>query len=79
MTPRRQQAVVTLGPVAAPVARTTGQLISGGFIVEGLELFVTDLTAEQSQWLSLALAGAVCAGQNWLERRRGRKLIGVRG
>jgi hypothetical protein len=68
---------VTLGPVAAPVARTGGQVITGAFIVQGLTVFGVPLDTAQSTWLAAALSVGVSALQNWWERRRGRKLIGT--
>lgn len=70
-------AVVTLGPVAAPVVRTGAQVFSGSFIAEGLNLFVVTLDEAQGRWLAGALSVVIAAAMNWLERRRGRKLIGV--
>lgn len=75
MTPKKPN--VALGPVAAPVARTGGQVITGVFLVQGLTAFGVPLTDVQAAWLAGALSVGVSALQNWWERRRGRKLIGV--
>lgn len=70
--------VLTLGPVAAPVARTAGQGVTGGFIVEGLILFdLVHLTTAQATWLGIALTIAVGFVQNVWEKVVGRRLIGA--
>lgn len=70
--------VVTVGPVAAPLIRTGGQGITGGFIVEGLLLFdLVDFNVQQATWAGIALGFAVCAVQNLWEAKVGRRLIGA--
>lgn len=68
---------ITMGPVAAPVARTGGQVITGAFLVQGMVAFGVTLDDAQSAWLAGALTIVVSVAQNWWERRRGQKLIGV--
>lgn len=70
--------VVTLGPVLVPIARTGGQGITGGFIVEGLVLFdVVHFTVQQATWAGIALGFVVCAVQNVWEAKVGRRLVGT--
>lgn len=63
-------------PVATTV-RSGLQLLTGGFLVEGLELFLIDLTEDQAKWAAGALTIALVFAQNWLEKRRGRKYLGA--
>lgn len=78
MPPKKEPApVVTLGPVAAPTVRTGGQLVAGSFIVEGLTVFGVPLTAAQGKWLAGALTLAAAFVMNMIEKRQGRKLVGV--
>jgi hypothetical protein len=69
--------VITAGPVSAPVIRTGAQALSGAFIVEGIELFVYDFPEEQTSWLTAAVSIALALLQNWIEAKRGRRLIGA--
>lgn len=69
--------VVALGPVAAPTVRTGTQLVAGSFIVEGLTVFGVPLTDAQGKWLGVALTFALAFAQNVIEKRQGRKLVGV--
>lgn len=71
--------VITLGTVASPVVRTGVQLLSGEFIVQGLDLWdvVSFSSPEQRTWTALALTGLVCIVQNLVEKAKGRRLIGA--
>lgn len=77
MATKEPQPVVALGPVAAPTVRTGTQLVAGSFIVEGLTVFGVPLTDAQGKWLGVALTLAIAYGQNVIEKRQNRKLIGV--
>lgn len=89
MSPRKSQRItdessapaeplVTMGPVASPATRTGLQLITGEFIVQGVEAFdVVALTDTQRAWLVVALGILLAVIQNTLERWRGRRLIGT--
>lgn len=69
--------VVTLGAITSPVLRTSLQGITGGFIVQGLEVFgIAAFTIDQRAWLVVALTTVVAGAQNWVEKWQGRKLIG---
>lgn len=69
--------VVTLGPISAPVVRTGTQLLSGEFIMQGIELFFWEPSVDQRKWLVGALTLALGFGQNLIEKWRGRRLIGA--
>lgn len=74
----RKKPIVQVGPVAAPVVRTAGQ---GGFtwtvmeLIEAYHLYDFD----DRQWAITLLAGTTFVSwvQNALEKRQGRRLIGV--
>lgn len=70
--------VVTLGPVAAPVVRTTGQGLTGGLIVETLVAFDVVHFTDRQYGLALLWAGILlCFVQNVIEARVGRRLVGA--
>jgi hypothetical protein len=70
--------VVGLSLPAAVVTglRTGGQGGAGAFIVQGLVEFGLHLTAGQQSWLTVAVGGVIAVGQNLLEQRAGRQLVG---
>lgn len=72
-----QTPVITTGPVAAPVIRTGAQVITGAFIVEGIELFIYNFPEEQTSWLTAAVSLLLAWVQNFIEAKRGRRLIGA--
>ncbi len=58
-------------------ARTGVQLITGGFVVEGIEAFnLYQFTEAQSKWAILALTLLLGFLQNFFEQRRNRRFIG---
>lgn len=70
--------VVALGPVAAPTVRTGGQVVTGAFIIEGLTVFdLASFTEAQTRWLTVALTLGLAFAQNVIEKKQGRKLVGV--
>jgi hypothetical protein len=73
----KQPIVVVNNPAGAAVARTAGQGVTGAFIIEGLIAFDVPLTGSQISWLTVAFGIGICALQNFLERWRGRRLIGT--
>jgi hypothetical protein len=56
--------------------RTGGQGGAGAFAVQGLVEFGVHLTGGQQAWLAVAIGGVVAIGQNLLEQRAGRQLVG---
>jgi hypothetical protein len=70
--------VLTLNSTTGAAAANVGLWgISGGFLVQGLLVFGVQLTEAQAAWLTGALTIAVGIAQNWVESRRGRRLIGA--
>lgn len=63
-------------PVAVTV-RSGLQLLTGGFVVEGIELFLYDFTEDQAKWAAGAITILLVFVQNFLEKRRGRKYLGA--
>lgn len=76
MSPAKK-AVVSLGPVAAPTVRTGAQLLTGEFIMQGVELFLWEPSGDQRTWLVGLITLALAFGQNAIEKWKNRKLIGV--
>ena len=72
----RKKPIVSVGAVTAPVVRTGGQVFTGAFLIEGIELFLYDFPTEQQVWLTAVAAVALSWLQNFIEKQRGRKLIG---
>ncbi len=57
--------------------RTGLQLVTGGFIVEGIELFsIYNFTEAQAKWAAGALTVLLAFTQNFFEQRRNRRFIG---
>lgn len=74
-----QAPVVPLGSgaVIPALVRTSGQGISAGFLVQGIQLFeLVDLTEAQATWLTIALFLLLTGVQNALEQAKGRQLLG---
>lgn len=70
--------LLSLGAITSPLLRTGLQGITGGFIVQGLEVFgIASFTIDQRGWLVVALTTFVAGVQNWVEKWQGRKLIGA--
>lgn len=70
--------VVVTGTVAAPVIRTGIQGIGAGWVVDGIDIWnVAHLTDRQQVWLLVGLTAVLSAVQNLIEKRAGRRLIGV--
>src|SRR4051794_3428333 len=70
--------VVTAGPVTAPVVRTALQGVTGGFMVQGLEVFnLASFTPDQRAWLVVVLTIVLSYVTNFVEGKVGRRLIGA--
>lgn len=69
--------IVKVGAVTAPVVRTGGQLVTGAFLIEGVELFIHDFPEAEQAWLTVVASLVLCWVQNALEKRQGRKLVGA--
>lgn len=69
--------ITTSGPEAATAIRTGSQIITGAFLIEGIELFFYDFTEEREKWLVMAATFAISWVQNRIEAHRGRRLIGA--
>lgn len=61
----------------AVTVRSTLQLLSGGFIVEGIQLFLYDFTEAEAKWATGAFTVLLVFVQNFLEKRRGQKYLGA--
>jgi hypothetical protein len=69
---------ITNSPTVGAGVRTGLQVVSGQFIVEGIEVFnIYNFTEDQSKWAAAALTITLAFLQNFLERRRGQKFIGA--
>lgn len=67
-----------MGSTTAPIVRTAGQGGLGALVVQGLQLFnAVDLSADQAIWLTTVLTIIFSALQNFIEKRRGVRLIGA--
>lgn len=73
----KRKPIVKVGEVAAPVVRTGGQVFTGAFLIEGVELFLYDFPEDQQLWLTAVATVALAWAQNYLEKRQGRKLVGT--
>jgi hypothetical protein len=69
--------VITAGPLVTPTVRTGGQLVTGEFLMQGLEAFIWIPTPNQRGWLVVAFGIGVALVQNIIERRTGRRLVGT--
>lgn len=73
-----KEPMVTLGKIAAPVARTTGQGITAEFIIQGFEVFnIWNPNEAQHAWLVVAGTALMSWITNYLEGRAGQRLIGT--
>lgn len=81
MSPALQQAPnITLGnrQDVGFATRTGLQLITGNFMVEGIELFgLIDFSEDQSKWVAGFLTILIAFIQNFFEARRNRRFIGA--
>lgn len=71
--------LIGLGPstVVTPVVRTGLQVLSPALVLEGLRVFhVWEPEPDQVAWLMSAGTVVFAAVQNWVEQRKGRKLLG---
>lgn len=67
---------VTNSPTVGVITRSAIQLLSGSFVVEGIELFLYNFTDDQAKWATGAFTLLIVGIQNLIEFRRNRKFIG---
>lgn len=72
------QPVVTLGPVSAPVVRTSAQVINADVIIRAIEAWnIWTFTPEQRSVTTVLLTAAGAFVWNLIEKRQGRRLVGA--
>lgn len=77
MSEQAPNLTVSQSPTVGVTVRSGLQLLTGGFITEGIELFVYDFTENQAKWAAGAFTLLLVFIQNFLERRRNQKFIGA--
>lgn len=77
MSEQAPNLTVSQSPTVGVTVRSGIQLLTGGFITEGIELFVYDFTEDQAKWATGAFTLLLVFTQNFIERRRNQKFIGA--
>lgn len=77
MTDPKEPVIAINNSVAVPAIRTGLQVVSGEFVVQGLELWVTTFTDDQRAWMVIAMSLVLAGLQNLAEHLKGRRLLGI--
>lgn len=78
VTEQAPNLTISNSPTVGAGVRTGIQVVSGAFLVEGVEVFnLYDFTELQAKWLTAALTITLAFLQNFIERRRNQKFIGA--